>query len=94
MQIVFGLLAILLTLLNISYSIKKQENNILFMALALSFTALTMMAFHHQISSWVKSEDWIALMDVVPTMNSILWLLVLISIIVNLGSIFVFKGRN
>ncbi len=64
------------------------------MALGLSFTALTMMAFHHQISSWVKSEDWIALMDVVPTMNAILWLLVLISIIVNLGSVFIFKGRN
>lgn len=57
MWLLFGLLAIGSTILNSVYSIKNRKQKPLFMAFALSFTALTLMAFHHQIANWINSED-------------------------------------
>lgn len=58
------------------------------MAMGLSFTALTIVADYSMVSDWVKAEDWPALLDVVPTMATALWVLTIISILLNITPIF------
>ena len=58
------------------------------MAMGISFTALTLVAQYSMVSNWVKVEDWGALLDVVPTMEKSLWILTIISILLNITPIF------
>ena len=59
------------------------------MAIGLSFTALTLVAEYNMVSNWVDVEDWSALLDVVPTMSTLLWLLTIISILLNIVPAFI-----
>ncbi len=87
MWIIIGLLAIVATSLNLyMYATGKEYK--LAMAMGLSFTALTLVAEYSMVSSWVKAEDWSALVDVVPTMETALWVLTIISILLNITPIF------
>ncbi|MDG5471289.1 hypothetical protein P6709_05980 [Jeotgalibacillus sp. ET6] len=83
MWIVFGIIAIIATLINI-YLFSKGKDYKLAMALGLSFTALTLCAEYSLVSNWVDAEDWAALMDVVPSMEKALWLLTIASILLNI----------
>ncbi len=57
------------------------------MAIGVSFTALTLCAEHSLVSVWVAAEDWAALMDVVPSMERALWVLTIVSILLNIAPI-------
>lgn len=83
MWVLFGALTILATMTNIVLYI-KGKNYELAMAIALSLTALTLCAEYQLIANWVVHEDWAALLDVVPTMEKMLWLFVIGSIVVNI----------
>lgn len=87
MWIIIGLLAIVATSLNL-YMYATGKDYKLAMAMGLSFTALTLVAEYSMVSSWVKAEDWSALVDVVPTMETALWVLTIISILLNITPIF------
>ena len=96
MWLLFGLLAILATSINLFMYLSGKDYK-LAMALALSFTALTICAEHSLVSNWVKAEDWSALSDVVPGMTRAFWFLTLASIILNITPILLelkktFKG--
>lgn len=82
MWIIFGILAIVALLLNLAFYFTDKKADI-FRFISVSFTALTVCAFYAQNKSWVIKEDWGALMDVVPTTSVALWVLVLLSIIIN-----------
>lgn len=83
MWLLFGILAILATAMNlILYFIGKDYK--LAMAAGLSFTALALCAEYSQIASWVEGEDWAALADVVPGMECVWWFLTIVSIGLNL----------
>ncbi|MFG6146926.1 hypothetical protein [Halobacillus sp. B23F22_1] len=83
MWLIFGLIAIVATFLNLSmYNTGKDYK--LAMAMGLSFTAFTLCAEYSLVSNWVKSEDWAALLDVVPTMEKALWFLTIVSIMLNI----------
>lgn len=87
MWLVFGLIAIIATCINLNmYATGKDYK--LAMAMGLSFTALTIVADYSMVSDWVKAEDWSALLDVVPTMETALWVLTMISILLNITPIF------
>lgn len=44
---------------------------------------------------WVEVEDWAALMDVVPGMERALWLLAIVSILLNIAPILLeLKGKK
>ena len=64
------------------------------MALGLSFTALTVCAEYTLVSDWVKAEDWTALMDVVPSMETALWVLTVLAIAMNLAPVFLEAKRK
>ncbi len=82
MWIILGLIAIVATVLNLFLYFSGKDHK-LAMALGLSFTALTMCAEYSLVSQWVKAGDWSALEDVVPTMERALWVLVIVSILLN-----------
>jgi hypothetical protein len=83
MFLVLGIIAIIATFLNL-YLYKIGKDYKLAMAMDLSFTSLTLVAEHSMISDWVKVNDWVALLDVVPTMTTALWVLTIISILLNI----------
>lgn len=83
MWFILGLIAIGLTLTNlVLYKIGKDYK--LAMACALSFTALTVNSFYTLVERWVLNRDWSALDDVVPSINKPLFILIGISIGLNL----------
>lgn len=82
MFLILGILALITTILNLYRYFLGQDNST-YMYLAIVFTALTLCAEHSMIASWVESNDWVALMDVVPFMDNALWLLTILSIVVN-----------
>lgn len=82
MFLILGIIAIVATVLNL-YLYKVGKDYKLAMAMGLSFTALTLVAGYSMISGWVKVKDWAALLDVVPTMTTVLWVLTIISILLN-----------
>ena len=86
MWFVLGIIAIAATFLNLYlYAIGKEYK--LAMAMGLSFTALTVVADYTMVSDWIKAEDWSALLDVVPIMSKALWILTLLSILMNITPI-------
>lgn len=90
MVIVLGIAAIVFAVLNIVFTMKKK-NTELYRYLSLSFTALTVCAFYSSAARDVAEKDWSALMDTVPTISTALWVLVLISILINSVSLFMGK---
>jgi len=86
MWFILGLIAIAATFINL-YMYATGKDYKLAMAMGLSFTALTVVADYSMVSNWVKAEDWSALLDVVPTMEAALWVLTVISILLNITPI-------
>lgn len=86
MWLIFGLIAIVATCLNL-YMYTTGKDYKITMAMGLSFTALTLCAEHSLVSNWVKDEDWAALLDVVPIMEKSLWILTIVSILLNITPI-------
>ncbi len=86
MWIILGSIAIVATFINL-YMYRIGKDYKLGMAMGLSFTALTIMAEYNMVSDWVKLEDWSALSDVVPTKETVLWILMTILILLNITPI-------
>ena len=82
MWFLFGLIAIVFAILNVTWTMKHREAK-LFRYLSLSFTILTLCAEYSQLSQWVVNEDWSALLDVAPYMPDSLWALAITSILIN-----------
>ena len=83
MWLILGLISIALTITNlVLYKMGKEYK--LAMACALSFTALTVNSFYSIVSEWVINRDWGALEDVVPYVNRPMFVLIGISIGLNL----------
>ncbi|MGM0846606.1 MAG: hypothetical protein ACQEUT_16650 [Bacillota bacterium] len=86
MWIILGVIAIVVTFINLSMYIAGKDYK-LAMALGLSFTALTLCAQYSLVSDWAEVEDWAALADVVPGMERALWFLTIVSILLNIAPI-------
>jgi hypothetical protein len=86
MWIILGVIAIVATFINL-YMYKAGKDYKFPMAMGLSFTALTLCSEYGLVSGWIKVEDWSALLDVVPGMEKVLWVLTIISIVLNITPI-------
>lgn len=64
--------------------IKKSKKAVWVSACSLSFTAITLLMQYRMVVNWVNNEDWIALMDVVPSMFSMLCGYVIIMVLANI----------
>jgi hypothetical protein len=93
MWAILGVIAIVVTVINLSlYAAGKDYK--LAMAMALSFTALTICADYSYLTRWVKVEDWAALSDVIPGMARAFWFLTIVSILLNIAPIFLERKRK
>ncbi|MEH7226339.1 hypothetical protein V7112_21210 [Bacillus sp. JJ1566] len=86
-------MAILVTVINLSLYVAGKDYK-LAMAMALSFTALTICADYSNLNRWVKVEDWAALSDVIPGMARAFWFLTIVSILLNIAPIFLERKRK
>lgn len=94
MWIILGVIAVVATFINL-YLYGRGKDYKLAMALGLSFTALTLVSAYNMVSDWVKAKDYSALLDVVPTMETALWILTMISIVLNISPILLeLKNKN
>lgn len=87
MWLIFGGITIVASVINI-YRYKKGKDYKLFMAIALSFTSLTLASEYKLVYDWVKAEDWSALLDVIPSMTIVLSLFTIVSILLNTAPLF------
>ena len=90
MWLVFGIGAIIFALLNVGFALKKSAKWYRFCSLSL--TALTVCAFYSDGARRVIKENWAGLMDTMPTMSKALWVLVILSIVIN--SVSLFRGND
>ena len=91
MWLIFGIGAIIFALLNVNLAIKNKSSK-WYRFCSLSLTALTVCAFYSEAASRIIKEDWAGLMDTMPTLKKVLWVLVILSIAIN--SISLFKGND
>ena len=82
MWLVFGISAVITAMLNIVWTLRKRAAK-WFRFASLSFTAFTLCSFLTKVSGWVSSEDWSALMDVLPAASGMMWILTFASVAVN-----------
>lgn len=87
MWLLFGVLAIGCAIMNVVFTLSNKDAQ-WFRFLSLSFTALTVTAFYGAEATRVINEDWIGLMDVMPTVSTMLWVCVAASIAINSISLF------
>lgn len=78
MWIVFGMLAILFTAINMLFTLNHKSSK-WFGFVAISLTALTLCTFHTMDANYVNNQDWSALQDTVPTMTKMYWIFTAIS---------------
>lgn len=88
----FGSCAIITAILNISWAIRGKDAK-WFRFISLSFTALTLCAFYSQAKQWAVLGDFSALLDVMPALSAVLWLLAIASILINSISLFIKKVK-
>nr|WP_106779197.1 hypothetical protein [Lysinibacillus timonensis] len=85
MWVIFGVIAIVVTFINLYLYIVGKDYK-LAMAMGLSFTALTLCAEYSLVSEWVKREDWSAVREVL-NFERVLWFLTIVSILLNIAPI-------
>ena len=89
MWIVLGMGAVIFAVLNLIFSMQdKTEKVKWFRFTSMALTALTLCAFYSDSAGRVSAEDWGALMDIMPTMSTVLWIFTISSIILNSVSLF------
>lgn len=84
MWIICGILSVIFCVTGwIMLSKKKKNTACVFSACSLAFVSLTLLMEYRMVLDWVNMEDWSALLDVVPSMFSILTGYVIIMFLVN-----------
>ena len=91
MWLVFGVSAAAFALLNLWKPGKKRE---IFRWASLSLTALALCAFYADGAARVARGDWGGLVDTMPTLSRALWMLTVISIVLNGMDLFRDEGRK
>lgn len=91
MWLILGIGAMIFALLNVTFTFKKK-NTSWYRFISLSLTALTVCAFYADGARRVVKEDWSGLMDTMPIISKTLWILVILSILIN--SVSLFKERK
>ena len=82
MWIFLGAVAIVTAILNVVSTFWNREGKY-FGFISLAFTAFTLCTFYSQAAQWTEMEYWAALMDVMPSMSKVLWILTVASVAIN-----------
>lgn len=82
MWLLLGIIAIITAIFNVIWTIRHRETKF-FRFSSLSFTALTLCAFYSMANHWAIIGDSSAMLDVMPALSKIIWILTIASIIIN-----------
>lgn len=82
MWFIFGIFAIAATFVNLARAVTGKAHQG-WMAAALALTAFTVCGMYTEAYGWVKAEDVSAILDVMPTMSWMIWVLTGISVLLN-----------
>lgn len=93
MWILFGVIAVITAIMNVSWTAEGKESKWLMFA-SLSFTALTLCSFYQGDANWVLHGDWAALSDVTPFAAKLLWICTIASIAINSVSLIKKQGNE
>lgn len=84
MWILLGAGAIIFAIINLIGMFQGKNDNVKwFRFISMALTALTLCAFYSDGAKRVVAEDWSGLMDVMPTMSTVLWGCTIASILIN-----------
>ena len=87
MWLLFGVTAIIAAILNVIWTIRNRDAK-WFRFISLSCTALTLCAFYAMAKQWVLTGAADQLLDVMPTLSTVLWFLTIVSVMINSISLF------
>ena len=84
MWVICGVLSVMFCVVGWIMISKKNKNTAcVFSACSLAFVSLTLLMEYRIVLDWVNTEDWTSLMDVVPSMFSILTGYVIVMFLAN-----------
>lgn len=93
MWVLFGIAAIVTAILNVIWTVWNRDAK-WFRFISLSCTAFTICSFYVQAGEWAANKDWWALEDVLPSVSNSLWLLTVMSVVINSISLFKRDGSR
>ena len=88
MWFVLGGAAIVTAILQVVACVRGHRSAKWLSYASLSLTALTLCTFFSGAAGWALQEKWDSLIDVLPALSKILWVLTICSILVNSVSLF------
>lgn len=94
MWLVCGIVSVVFCILGLIMSIKKNAKSMYVSICSLVFVVLTLLMEYKIVLDWVNKEDWVALLDVVPSMYSMLTGYVIVLLLVNIVVIGVSKNHQ
>lgn len=88
MWLYFGIVGIVAAIFNVIWTLRQKDAK-WFRYISMAFTALTVCSFYSLAYQWVITKQADQLLDVMPTLSSVLWFLTIASITINGVSLFV-----
>lgn len=72
MWMITGMISVIATIIALLMAVNQNKKKVYISVIAITFLAITLLLQYNQVYIWVMKEDWSALMDVIPSMISIL----------------------
>ena len=94
MWIIFGIISVVFCVIGWIMTVKHSSKAPWAAACSLAFVSLTLLMEYKMVFNWVNKEDWSALLDVVPSMFSVLTGYVIVMILANIVTIVSTKRQN
>lgn len=94
MWMICGILSVILCIVGWIMRFRRNEKSVWVSVSSLAFVSLTLLMEYRMVAQWVNKSDWIALLDVVPSMFPILTGYVIVMLLANIGSIISIKCRK
>ena len=88
MWLYFGIVGIVAAIFNVIWTLRQKDAK-WFRYISMAFTALTVCSFYSLAYQWVITKQADQLLDIMPTLSSVLWFLTIASITINGVSLFV-----
>ena len=94
MWIIFGIISAVFCVIGWIMTVKHSSRAPWAAACCLAFVSLTLLMEYKMVLNWINKEDWSALLDVVPSMFSVLTGYVIVMILANIVTIVSTKRQN
>ena len=94
MWLICGILSVLFCIAGWILFVRENSKAAWASACSLAWVSLTLLMEYRLVVGWVSKEDWSALLDVAPSMFSILTGYVILMLLANIGPIVAMKKKG